>query len=471
MKTLRRRLALTHTLVALLAVFLVAVLASGLILRAYRELVRQQNRTIQNRVRTLLLDYHRRQHSWDNVDQYLDENIEGRTLLETHRIVLVDRTGQVLFDSAGFLTGRPLPARLRQFEVPIQPPPPGRNLPPPPPLGHLLVLPSLDGASDTFARSVSRMLLIGSGVAGGVAIVVALLISRRVTRPLRLLTRAAQRLAAGERHEPLDLPAEAELAELSRAFNSMAADLARQEDLRRQFVADVAHELRTPLSVLRLQVEGLEDGVEQPSPELFASLREEVGLLTRLVEDLRLLSLADAGQISFTSEILDAYAVLERAATAAAPRARQQGIRLEVARPAVSPLVRADPQRLLQIIGNLLENALRYTPRGGTVILRAVSVRENGTSAVPQVLLEIADTGPGIAAADLPHIFDRFYRTDRARARETGGSGLGLAIVQRLVEAQDGQVSVDSLLGKGTTFRIRLPAATALEVAAEEVRR
>jgi len=466
MKTLRQRLVLTHTLVALLAVLLVALLASGLILRAYRELIRQQNRNIQNRLSMALIDYYRQNRGWADVDQVLAEGLAERTLLEARRVVLADRRGQVRFDSAGILEGRQLPLRLRNLGMPLHAlprPPDGAR--PPPPVGYLAVLPDLGGESDAFTRSIMRMVLLGSGIAGGVAFIVALLITRRVTRPLRRLTRAAQRLATGARHEPLPIPAEVELAELSRAFNSMAADLSRQEDLRRQFVADVAHELRTPLSVLRLQAEGLEDGVEEPTPALFASLREEVDLLTRLVEDLRLLSLADAGMLTFADESLDAGAMLERAVAVTAPRARQQGITLHVACPENHPHLLADPQRLLQILGNLLENALRYTPRNGSVTLRAFPAGQHGTTPGEHVVIEVADTGPGIAAEDLPHIFDRFYRTDRARARETGGSGLGLAIVQRLVEAQNGQVSVSSTPGKGTTFRIQLPAATAVVVA------
>ncbi len=449
MKTLRRRLALTHALVALLAVFLVALLASGLIVRSYEDMVYQQNRVAREGLRVVLTQYYQRRGSWDNVGQFMDRTLTGRPFLDTRRVVLVDTNRRILFDSAGILEGRRALPRHTRLGIPIQMDEQT--------VGVIAVLEDATEAGEGFVRSITRMVLIGSGVGVSVAVLVAVLIARRVTRPLRSLTRAAHRLAAGERHEPLDMPDEVELADLSRSFNMMADELAHQEVLRRQFVADVAHELRTPLSVLRLQVEGLEDGVEAPTPELFASLREEVTLLTRLVEDLRLLSLADAGQLSLAVERLEVHQVLETAATAAAPRARQQGVDLHIRQNGNLPDIMADPQRIAQVLGNLLENAVRYTPQGGHIVLQAISTEMPGTNG-PAVALDIADTGPGIAAENLSHIFDRFYRTDRARARETGGSGLGLAIVQRLVEAHGGQISVTSTPGKGTTFRVLLPA-------------
>lgn len=464
MQTLRRRLTLTHILVALLAVAIVALLASGLIVRAYDQLVRQESLITREALRTALTQYYLRNRGWQNVDQFLQQQVEQRPFFSTRRIVLANQNGRVLFDSFDQVTNQRLPPRFRVQSTPI------RVREQPEPVGFVVIPIGGESRSDperSFIRSIMNMFLIGSGAAGGVAILVALLISRRVTMPLRSLTLAAQRLAAGERHEALAVPAEAELAELSHAFNSMATNLARQEDLRRQFVADVAHELRTPLSVLRLQVESLEDGVEQPTPTVLASLREEVHLLTHLVEDLRLLSLTDAGQLTLNPEALNANQLLERAAATIALRARQQGIDVRVEGNGNAPEMLADPQRMAQILGNLLENALRYTPRGGQVALRVVpngsiaapAIQRAQTPTTPLVILEVADTGAGIAPADLPHVFDRFYRADRARARETGGSGLGLAIVQRLVEAQGGVVGVTSTPGQGTIFQIALPMA------------
>lgn len=456
MKTLRQRLILTYTLVAILTVLVGAVLASGLLLRSYNQLARQSAWSIQRLAAERLAGYYRQHGTWRGVaDELTDatERLNANPLLPEQRLVLADARGRIVFDSLGQLEGHPMPLRFRGDAQPIS----VQNRE----VGYLAVP---IGASllaifreNNFVGSMLRMVLIASVVSGSIALLVGLLIARYLTRPLLALTQAAQHLASGARHEPLRVPAEAELAELATAFNTMAANLDRQEMLRRQLVADIAHELRTPLSVLRLQIEALEDGITQSTPETLGSLNQEVSLLSRLIDDLRLLSLADAGQLSLAREALPVPHTVHQAAAAVAPRARQQGLDLRIedtsAHDGSPALVWADPQRLAQILGNLLENALRYTPQGGTIILRSATLPDQ------RVLFEVADNGPGIASADLPHLFDRFYRTSRARDRESGGSGLGLSIVQRLVDAHGGSVTVDSTVGQGTTFRVVLPAA------------
>ncbi|NJL32932.1 MAG: HAMP domain-containing protein [Chloroflexaceae bacterium] len=435
----------------------------------------------------------------------IDERLEELGL--TRRIVIADTEYRVVYDSDEMQAfGSQLPARLRAQAVPIMPAVqngplrPNRFRQPSGLIGYVIVpvgLQYVTVAEQGFFASLLRISLLGSAVAGGVALFTALLVSRQVTAPLRSLTQAVRRLAAGEQHEPLPLPADAELAELAQSFNLMAAELERQETLRRQLVADIAHELRTPLTVLRLQLESIEDGIEQPTPATLGSLSHEVGLLTRLVNDLRLLSLAEAGQLSLNIQPLDAAELVGHIVGSAGPRARQQQIALHLNQPneAIPPVL-ADEQRLAQVLGNLIENALRYTPPGGQVWL-GVSTREHAPPATPTngttrlwrigsratrrlpptgaltpiapngagwLVFEVGDTGPGIAPEDLPYIFERFYRTDRARTREKGGSGLGLAIVQRLVEAQGGQVHVSSIPGRGTTFYVQLPVASGVVV-------
>jgi signal transduction histidine kinase len=331
-----------------------------------------------------------------------------------------------------------------------------------------------------FLARVYFSVVLGSVIGGAVAFGAGLVIASRLTRPLRRLTTAARRLASGEQHEPIAAPHTTELDELARSFNTMAAELEHQQQLRRQLVADIAHELRTPLSVLRLQIESIEDGVEPPTPAVMASLGEEVSLLTRLVEDLRLLSLADAGQLSLSIAPVDAAQALDRAASAAAARARKQQIALHLTPPTAPLSVLADQQRLGQILANLVENALRYTPAGGSVTLNATRARAEGRGQraetasalcpLPSALIifEVRDTGPGMPPAELARIFDRFYRTDQARARETGGSGLGLAIVQRLAEMHGGRVWAESTVGSGTSFFVALPEAVAVPMVARK---
>jgi signal transduction histidine kinase len=480
MRTLRSRLTFTHTLVALVAVIIVVMLSVVLIRSAFNQLTVQRAQLDAEIIAAQVGELYQQQQSWVGVPARFEQRQARQVQSQPsfrRRIQLFDANRNLLYDSAGPVLRHQLPQPLQGTRSPVVVN--GRTV-------GIVVVGEQRGifnqAERAFLRGVYLIVIIGTLVAVVGAFVVGMLISRQVTRPLRSLKDAAQRLAIGVRHEPLTAPPDAELAELALAFNTMAAELEHQQQLRRQLVADIAHELRTPLSVLRLQLESMQDGIEQPTPTMLASLTEEVGLLARLVDDLRLLSLADAGQLSLAVADVDAQAALERACATAAPRARQLGIDLRAEPPPAPLLVAADPQRLAQILGNLIENALRYTSAGGQVraCLRsgtveqllqsdAVSTDTPAAARRPALLahptayaiFEIVDTGPGIAPSELPQIFERFYRTDKARSRETGGSGLGLVIVQRLVELQGGRIWVTSAVGRGTTFHVALPASAA----------
>ncbi len=473
MRLLRIRLTFTHALVAIIAVAIVAVLATVLIRAAFNRFAPQ---AAANNLADQLSDRYQQWGGWDGVDTRLRKlRQEARfeqtplgQLIRNRRVQIFDDRDRLIFDSAGPAQRRLVPRIPGGADSPIVVD--SRTV------GAAVVSGDralLNQQERSFLGVVYLSVIGGSVLAVVVALIVGLVITGRMTRPLRSFQDAAQRLASGARHEPLAIPPDKELADLAISFNTMAAKLEHQQQLRRQLVADIAHELRTPLSVLRLQLEGMEDGIEQPTPATLHSLAEEVGLLTRLVDDLRLLSLADAGQVSLAIDDLDAGTMIDRAVTAAAARARQQLIGLRAEPPTAALTVSADPQRLAQILGNLIENALRYTPVGGSVTVRARSETEDErrrtndqhspSSFVVRpsslVVFEVEDTGVGIPPDELPQVFERFYRTDKARARETGGSGLGLAIVQRLVEMQGGQIWASSVAGHGTTFSVALPAA------------
>ncbi|GAB4111318.1 MAG: ATP-binding protein [Roseiflexaceae bacterium] len=482
MHSLRARLTLTNILVALVAVVVVAGLATLLIQRGFDTLADRQAQADADDLAERVAEFYDRRDSWRGVEIFLRRRFplaEPGTLAQRRRVQLLDSDGDVLFDSSRTGISRNLSTSTMGITAPIIVN--GQQV------GSVFVSSARDdltSAERDFLARVRLSVIIGSAAAGAVALVVGLISVRGLTKPLGQLTAAAHRLASGARHDPLVLPQDRELRDLATAFNTMAAELEHAEELRRQQVADIAHELRTPIAVLRLQLESLEDGIEQPTPQLLASLTEEVGLLARLVDDLRLLSLADAGQLSLKIEAVDLSETFGHLAASSSARARQQQVSLNVEPPTEGLLVHADAQRLAQVLGNLIENALRYTPAGGQVRLRAQAAlppahpnqqtRQSGRlwrlserlpAPPPQpaqhptmVIIEVSDTGPGIAPADLERIFDRFWRTDRARARETGGSGLGLAIVRRLVELQGGRVWATSTVGQGTTFHISLPA-------------
>lgn len=282
-----------------------------------------------------------------------------------------------------------------------------------------------------------------------VAVAVTALAGARITRPLRALTAAAQHMSGGGEPPPVRVSGHDEIAGLAKAFNTMAASRAQLEQARKTMVSDIAHELRSPLSNIRGWLEAAQDGVSARDPALITLLHKEALMLQHIVDDLQDLAIADAGELRLAVEPLAVDAVLAQVRAAHRTRAEQSGVTLTADAPD-GLVVTADPLRLRQVLDNLVTNALRYTPSGGSVAI----------SAAPQdrgVVITVSDTGTGIAAEDLPHVFDRFWRVDKSRTRSTGGSGLGLAIVRKLAEAHGGSVDVASTLGKGTTFALRLP--------------
>jgi signal transduction histidine kinase len=298
-------------------------------------------------------------------------------------------------------------------------------------------------------QRLTRAAVIGGLIAGGIAMLLALYLAYRLIRPVRLLTLAAQRLSTGDLSQRVKITGKDELAELGQTFNQMAESLQHARASRQAMTADIAHELRTPLAVQRANLEALQDGVYALNPENLEPILEQNRLLTRLVDDLRILTLADAGQLKLDSTLTDLAALVARLVERFRPQAEARRVTLHFEIPPDLPDVVLDPMRIEQVLGNLLSNALRYTPPGGEISL-GLKV------APPHVLLTVRDTGPGIPPEALPFVFERFYRVDRSRSRDEGGSGLGLAIARQIVEAHGGTLSAANHPQGGAIFTIRL---------------
>jgi signal transduction histidine kinase len=302
------------------------------------------------------------------------------------------------------------------------------------------------------STSINRSLLLGGSLAIVIALILTLVLSRRMTSPIGVLAKAARRLGRGDLSQRVQLQGEGEVAALAQAFNFMAADLEHAEQLRRNLVADVAHELRTPLSNIQGYLEAIRDEVIKPNAATIRSLNEEAALLSRLVNELQELSLAEAGELKLVYQEEDITKLVKQAVTPWQPQLAAKEISLSLDLSDNLPLVNIDWQRVNQVLHNLLENAVAYTHKGGTISVAAMTQGD-------WVEVSVSDTGEGIPAEDLPHIFERFYRVDKSRARATGGSGLGLTIAKRLVEAHGGKITVQSKLGKGSRFSFTLPIA------------
>ena len=372
------------------------------------------------------------------------------------RLVIRDMSGKVVADASTDSPGRePAPVRpiapLR-FE--------GRDvgtLSATMPVVDLarLEAPPDDGASGPVNPNENLVrALVGGATIGGIA---AIVIGAAVLRPLAMgieaLRRGATRIASGDLGARVAASGAAELRELAGAFNHLAESLERQEEARRRLVADIAHDLRTPVSVIRGTVDAMLDGVYDPAdPAHLRSVRDEADRLGRMVNDLRALSLADAGRLNLDRSPVDPAALVSEACVRFGARATDGGIRLTADVAPDLPVIYGDPARLAQVLGNLIENALRHAPHGGTVTVSArPAASRHG------VAIEVADDGPGIPASAIPHLFDRFYRVEASRS--PGGSGLGLAIVRTLVEAHGGTVSASNRDPRGASFEIWLPAA------------
>jgi len=367
------------------------------------------------------------------------------------RIVLTNAAGQVVADSARTYTpgSQPkIPTSWHQMHIVDSA---NGSL-----LGTAHLTPSSGAVAaatpQTFAGVVADALLVAAGASFIVALLLSLVLSRTITRPITAVIGAARQLQRGDLEARVKIEASGELAELARSFNAMADGLDEANQQRQQMVADVAHELRTPLTILRGYLEALADGVIAPTQDALRGVHDEAVHLQHLVEDLQDLALAESKQLVMDRAPVDMPSLVRGVVDGFSIQAREKDIELTAATLGEVPPITGDSRRIGEVLRNLVANALAYTPAGGRV---HVDVKRSADGGVE---VAVADNGIGIAPADLPNVFDRFYRTDKSRTRATGGAGLGLTIAKRLVEAHGGRIGVQSEPGAGARFWFTLPA-------------
>ncbi len=452
-RSLAYKLTAAFVLVVAVAVGAVALLVNASASRNFTDYVSEGVRGRMEELVPALQDYYATQGRWEGIDSYLEHGrmmggmagaggrrMQGNPWVGIGGVVLADAQGSVLSDTTSGRRGGPLSAQELAQAEPIHVD--GRVV------GYVLAGSGPQEAA--FETRLGQSILYAGLLAGLVAIGLGLLLTRSVLRPLRAVEEGARRIAQGDLSQRVDVDTPDEIGSLARQFNAMAATLERQEDLRKAMMADVAHELRTPLAVIRAQVEALQDGVFPLTPENVAPIHDQVMLLGRLVNDLRELALAEAGQLPLERAEIDPALAARRVAASLAARAADAGVDLRVDAPSGAAPLWADGQRVEQILSNLLANAIRYTPAGGTVTLR---LADSGD----QVAYSVEDTGTGITPEDLPHVFDRFYRADASRSRSEGTTGLGLSIARQLAASHGGDITVTSEVGVGTAFTVTLP--------------
>ena len=456
MNRLSVRLTLAFVLITLVGVATVALLTDWSASNEFRQYLQHQETLTQSGLLDDLAAFYQRNGNWNGVADVLSEfntsmgRGRGQGMGQGRGMPLLrfaDANGLVVYDERGTSVGSSLSADERAIAQTVTAS--GKIV------GYLVIGQATRGAlapvEQNFLDQLRNTLIVAALLAGGLGIVLGLIISRALTAPLSNLAQAARAFAARDWNRRVQVQGADEIADVAREFNAMADELQRAEALRRNMIADIAHELRTPLAVLQGNLSAMLDEVYPLERSEIATLYDETRLLSRLVDDLRELALADAGRLTVTAQTVNVTETLRAAVSNFAVAADTQNIRIALEQ-GEELSARADPDRLAQILRNLIANALRHTPSGGAITLSAQAAERF-------VRISIADTGEGIASDDLPHVFERFYRADKSRARTSGNTGLGLAIAKAWVEAMGGKIGVESELGSGSHFWFTLPRA------------
>jgi len=458
-------LTLAFGLVALVAILTTAVATYTQVNLQFRRFVA---RFPQPELVTLLTDYYLTNGTWEGVEELFNAahdrpplNSPGRGLGHgppqeaLPDIVLLDAHERLVYSRPPRTKGRRVTEEelANAVQILVQ-----NEL-----IGYLLVTDlrmSMAPGAQRFLEQFNQALVQAGIVAGGLGVLLGLIIARGISSPLHQLAVAARYISQGELTQRVPERGSMELVKVARAFNDMAASLQQGNQLRRNMVADIAHELRTPIAVIQGNLRAILDDIYPLDKEEIAVIYDETLILTRLVNDLRELAQAEAGQLSLKIGPLDLAVLIERNANLFNELANAKEISLNVVLPADLPLALADPDRIQQVLYNLLSNALRHTPPTGKIVISAESLK----SSPPVLRISVTDTGTGIEPQQIQHVFDRFWRADKSRTRSiasSGGSGLGLAITKQLVELHQGQVGVSSELGRGSCFWFTLPLAPA----------
>ena len=472
-------------LVIAIGALVIALLTSRATQKAFTLYTTRSGQIWAQSLAPVLADYYAQANTWQGVDSILQSDISGQyapsgggnmmgqgrgfgpgsqagvgmMAAVDQRLILADGQGIVVSDTQNELLGTQLSSAELANGVSINV---NSSL-----VGTLLITPNdiltTGTPASDFLSSVNLAIISSAVIAGIIALIIGAILFFQITSPLGQLRKAAAAISQGDLSQRVTIRSRDELGDLGQAFNAMAQNLSDAETQRQHLIADVAHELRTPLAAIQGTLEGIQDGLLPLDSEQVTALHAETTLLTRLVGDLRLLSLAEAGQLKLEFQETSPTELFQQIVERAKIQAQAKNIQLKSDIQAALPSLNIDSDRITQVMNNLISNAVRFTPEGGSIsVTVALPTGQNA------LRVSITDTGPGIDPENLPHVFDRFYRADKSRTRASGGSGLGLAIVKQLVEAHGGKVMAESPVfsdenqrGFGTKISFTLPVTRA----------